>query len=751
MLAAIFGPRPWAQGVASELRDAVTGVQLQTCVTWAELSAALQVGGVSVVVAQLGRDTPTAPLAALAQQAGSPPLVVCAEGDVPAATLLDVVGAGAAGLVRDGERAALTTAVRRALAPDPQPPARPSPGIEGAFDDQGRKSLGLLADRVGQPLALVRDGLVQHVNPALRELFGLAREVDLFGRPLADFAASDAAKPLSALLARAMLLDLDDKTRETISFVPAEGAAFAAEVTASPLTIGTRPGLVVMLNPTGADAEIRSSDATALPSLGDDREALFARLAVLADDASPVERTSVLALAVIADYADQRRREGFAGAAHLVQILAQCLSRAAPPEGVLYAVAEDALAILVEDVSTAEVGRMRHRLAEAQAETAEPLLKQIRLRLGVVRVTPGVGAPLELLDHALRDAAPAGAETPDASETTDGLEMSPPGYTVDIPSAPSHSLPDSVSPTSVLTASSAAPAPAHGTNADATPRPALEQERRRDAGTLVDELTERIDRALAGEGFMLALQPIVSLMGDSREHYSVLARLRQADGSLADAAQIIGLAAGSDRMADIDRWVIRSALGLLNRRRRSGDKAAFFLSLSPELVADEQLLIWICDTLREFDVRGSWLTFQMQEQHALAQPERWNELVAGLREIRCRICINQYGLIDAVSGVATTTADFIKFAPSLATGLSGDKDKQHRILELIRLVKGRGIRTIVTGVDDSRALNLIWDAGIEYVQGNYLQAPTTRVEPVPDGVAPETEAASESARPPLRL
>jgi EAL domain-containing protein (putative c-di-GMP-specific phosphodiesterase class I) len=139
----------------------------------------------------------------------------------------------------------------------------------------------------------------------------------------------------------------------------------------------------------------------------------------------------------------------------------------------------------------------------------------------------------------------------------------------------------------------------------------------------------------------------------------------------------------------------------------------------------------------------------MQEQHALAQPERWNELVAGLREIRCRICINQYGLIDAVSGVATTTADFIKFAPSLATGLSGDKDKQHRILELIRLVKGRGIRTIVTGVDDSRAL--IWDAGIEYVQGNYLQAPTTRVEPVPDGVAPETEAASESARPPLRL
>jgi EAL domain-containing protein (putative c-di-GMP-specific phosphodiesterase class I) len=286
---------------------------------------------------------------------------------------------------------------------------------------------------------------------------------------------------------------------------------------------------------------------------------------------------------------------------------------------------------------------------------------------------------------------------------------------------------------------------------EAPPRLALNVTRSAETDVLVDGLMARIQHALESEGFLLALQPIVSLMGDSREHYSVLVRLRRPDGSLADATQIMQTAAGSGRMADIDRWVIRSALRLLSLRRRSGEQAAFFLSLSPELVADDQLLIWICDVLREFDIRGTWVTFQMQDQHAVAQPARWNDLVAGLREIRCRICVNQYGLVEAVTGQNPVVPDFVKFAPGLAVGLSGDRTKQHRLLELIRFVKGRGIRTIVTGVEDSRALNLLWDAGIEYVQGDYLQAASTSLDLPASDARSNTEADVPPERLSLRL
>jgi EAL domain-containing protein (putative c-di-GMP-specific phosphodiesterase class I) len=204
-------------------------------------------------------------------------------------------------------------------------------------------------------------------------------------------------------------------------------------------------------------------------------------------------------------------------------------------------------------------------------------------------------------------------------------------------------------------------------------------------------------------------------------------------------------------MADIDRWVIRSALQLLSQRRRAGEKAAFFLSLSPEMLADDGLLIWICDALREFEIRGSWVTFQMQDQQALAQSARWSDLAAGLREVRCRTCINQYGLVDAVVGESRAAPDFVKFAPSLATGLAADRDKQQRLLELIRLVRKRGISSIITGIEDSRALNLLWDAGIEYVQGDYVQEATTQFDVTAGATGQNTGAGTSSEPHSLRL
>jgi PAS domain S-box-containing protein len=744
---AILGPRPWADRLAADLPDALQGAKVVTCTTPAELPAVLGIRTVAAVVARLAADTPAAPLAAIAKQPAMPPLVICADDDARADALLDIMGAGAVGLARDGDGAGLASTIHRAFMLGAGE-ARPA---SAAADPE--PALRTLADRIEHPLALVTDGKVWLVNRALRQLFGLSGDADLAGRPLADLAAPEAVKPLSTLLARALLLDLDDKTHETLRFVPAAGPAFAAEVTAAPITVGSRPGLAVQLAPTGVRAGIgAAADKADLRARGDERTALLQRLGLLTNDASPVERTSALALAVVADYAAQRRRRGFVGAARLVDALAECLAAAAPAACTLYPVADDTLAVLVEDVGAPELERLCRRLAQAPAESADAALTGMRLKIGVTRVAPGAGAPLDLLERALADAMPAEVETTATSETTEGLDLIEPGYSVDT------QPPSAVGTAATMDAGSALTGHADkrmetagaDTAASALPRLSLSD---RDSGVsvLTDGLMERIQRALEGEGFTLALQPIVSLMGDSREHYSVLIRLRRPDGGLASAAQIVRSAAGSGRMADIDRWMIRSALHLLSERRRAGDKAAFFISLSPDSVADEQLLIWICDALREFDVRGRWLTFQVQEQYARAEPKRWADIVAGLREVRCRVCVNDYGLLGKADAGAVGTPDFVKLAPTLAGSLSGDKDKQQRILELIRLTKAQGTRTIVTGVEDSRALNLLWDAGVEYVQGDYLQEPATSLDLPSHATEAVGAAGPDSEQPSLRL
>ncbi len=731
----LLGPGPWARRLTADLAAALPGARTRSCAAVVELPALVAEQDVAAVVARLSADTQTLELAALAKRPGMPPLVVCVGTDAHADALLDIMSSGAAGLVRDGDALGLARALCRACAGADAPTgAGPAVAVEDS------EALKALADRVDQPLALVAEGRVWHLNRALHQLLGFATDTDPVGRAFTELAAPDAAKPLATLLARARLLDLDDKTREVLRFVPSAGPAFAAEVTAAPISIAGAPGLAVQLSATGTRAGLGTDPGTVEPpARGNERPALLQRLAVLTDDAGAVERTSALATVSLADYASLRRRLGFAGMSRLVESVAERLVAAAPAEGTLFLVADDTCAVLVEDMGAPEPDRLRRRLGKALAEAADSTLRDLRLHVGVTRVAPGAGTPLELLDRAVADAMPADPETMVSPETTEALDLVETGYSVD--TLPPSSI-ISTRPTSTTAGTKDSQRGGADDDAGLTTPPrlspsAVRGELGRSAGerVLLDGLMERIERALEGEGFTLALQPIVSLMGDSREHYSVLVRLRRPDGGLATAAQIIRSAAGSGRMADIDRWVLRTALRLLNRHRRAAEKAAFFLSLSPELLADEELLIWICDALREFDVRGSWLTFQLQERHALTERTRWSELVVGLREIRCRVCVNDSGLLSASDGDALGKPDFVKFAPTLASGLSGDRDKQRRLLDLIGRTKARGIRAIVTGVEDSRALNLLWDAGIEYVQGNYLQEPVTSLDLPRQGTA----------------
>lgn len=728
-LLVILGPTAWAAQTAALLRGALPGAVIRNYTDTTALAPLLEGHRNAMVVARVGADTPTAPLAAIARRAKAPGLVLAAAPDAAASVLLELISAGAVGLARDDDGAALIAALRRgASTTDAGPDAAPGAAASSA--------LSTLADRIEQPLVLVRDGVVVHANPSLCRLLGIANTAAVRGRPLADFAAPHAARGLAALLARALLLDLEEHTRETLDFLPQTGAAFSAEVSAAPLALEGAQGLAVMVTPATAGIEAAVARATT-----PDHRRLLQRLTALMDDASPVERSSALALVVVGGYSERRRNLGFAGAAALLRSLADCLADTAPAQSSVFLVADDSVAVLVEDLSDAELEPLRRRLGAAPAAAGAAALRQLVIRIGIARVAPGAGAPTSLLDAALADAESDRQTTAESvgRDTTEGLDLLAPSYSLD-----SHQ-PPTLSPTAQPAC--ATPPPAAPSAYPASPACGPKQARSSAAGDEAgnaagpSDLDERIREALDSQGFQLALQPIVSLMGDSREHYSVLLRLRCRDGSLASAEQILAADAVRGRMADIDRWMIRSALALLRQRRRIGEKTALFISLSAEILADAQLLIWLCDALREYEIRGSWLTFQMREQDALANSERWADLVTGLREIRCRIGLSQCERVDRLDSRAAGEPDFLQLAPSLAAGLSGDKHKQQRLLELIRLARARHARTIVTGVEDSRSLSFLWDAGVEYVQGSHLQAPASDLDlpagPEPEGSRPD--------------
>jgi EAL domain-containing protein (putative c-di-GMP-specific phosphodiesterase class I)/GGDEF domain-containing protein len=580
-------------------------------------------------------------------------------------------------------------------------------------------------------IALLQDGVIVDINLPLLELLGCSDRGVPIGQRLSAFALQEDAADLDALLDRAQLLEVDNSIPDSTRLVGTDGSVVEAKLSLYPIDFDSESRIAVFIQPSRQATLGRpglSIDAdTGLP----DRNVLLDMLSKLLSREGPIERGVVVVCARMEDVAAVREREGLRRGLRHAAETALSIRSAMPEETLTARICDDACAIVFDDIADHDATGLAERVAHLLAANKTDGAAAARCRLGVAFGVPGKLSASQLLDMAYADSLARQSTTSLLHESSEslsafnsvaqsiGLTESEPPADAFSAEATSTIRPPSRFSTSIQAAPILMPEPV------SMPKPVSMREQADDGGTgfLEDSITASIERALETDGFSIMYQPIISLMGDSQEHYSVLLRLRREHERMLTANELLGPAARAGTLPDVDRWVIQRALEEQAKRRRLGQKVACFLSLSAEIVQDDRLLIWICDALREFEVRGSWVTFQFQERDALSLADKWNKLAEGLKKIKCRICINQFGMQENPELAMTTMgADYVKFAPELAIGLANDPAMQRRLLQLIKMAQDNKVKTIVTGVEDARSLALLWGAGIDYVQGNFLQS-----------------------------
>ena len=245
------------------------------------------------------------------------------------------------------------------------------------------------------------------------------------------------------------------------------------------------------------------------------------------------------------------------------------------------------------------------------------------------------------------------------------------------------------------------------------------------------QFAQRISRALGGDYFQLFYQPIISLKGDGQERYNLFIRLRDDRHGIREAKEFLAAAVQSGRMVAIDRWVIKHALIALVEQRDLGRQLNFFINLAEETLREEKLATWIAERLAQQQVPADWLTFQVLEEHARAHADIYAKLTQDLARMGCHMALNRFGVSPNPDKLlATLPADFVKLDAQLTTGIADDDRKEKRLNQLIELIRDQGKASIAINVEDARTLSVLWTAGLDYVQGNFLQRPSPTLDPV---------------------
>jgi multidomain signaling protein FimX len=237
----------------------------------------------------------------------------------------------------------------------------------------------------------------------------------------------------------------------------------------------------------------------------------------------------------------------------------------------------------------------------------------------------------------------------------------------------------------------------------------------------LDQLwVKRIKRALLDNRFRLADQPIASLGGESKDLHDLLVRMIDEQGDEVMPAQFIAAAERNRLIKNIDRWVIGAAFAFCQAR----PGATVFVRLSRETLLDAMLPAWLETCRKNTNLPEGAIIFHVAEEVAASHLKPTRDMATRLRNIGFGFSIE--GFTDGPASaqlLGHIPMDYLKIHGSLMQGLAVDEALQERIRVLVRDARGRDIKTIAERVEDANTMAVLWQLGVQYIQGYQIREP----------------------------
>lgn len=258
--------------------------------------------------------------------------------------------------------------------------------------------------------------------------------------------------------------------------------------------------------------------------------------------------------------------------------------------------------------------------------------------------------------------------------------------------------------------------------------PAFENAEQAD-GDEANRILSLISEAISNQSFTLLFQPIISLRGDSDEHYEVFLRMNDREGKMMAPGEFLRLAIENRVAGKIDRWVILQSIKMLSAHRANGHNTRLTINLTSNSVADPEFIQWLGVAIKAARMPSDAVIFQITEADAATYVRQTREFVEGLKNLHCRSSLSRFGLeAEPFEVLGHIPVDFVKLDGSLIEALDANPEQKDDITQMIRDLQNAGKLTIVPMVESASLLSTLWQAGVNYIQGHYLQEPSTSMD-----------------------
>jgi diguanylate cyclase (GGDEF)-like protein len=231
---------------------------------------------------------------------------------------------------------------------------------------------------------------------------------------------------------------------------------------------------------------------------------------------------------------------------------------------------------------------------------------------------------------------------------------------------------------------------------------------------------KHLKSALMDNRFRLAQLPIAGLCSESVKMFDLLVRMIDEQGQSVLPSEFLPAAERNNLMKNIDRWMLQAAVKFCN----DNDADRVFVRLSTQSVMDSATAVWMSQCFDQVGFDCSRLVLQIPEVDAAKHIKQTREMAQYARKLGVGFAIEHYGIDQQRFQILDLLKpDYIKVEGELMHTLTGDPKTQDAVSRIAAAAKERGIKTIAERVENANAMAILFQLGLDYMQGHYVHEP----------------------------
>jgi len=238
----------------------------------------------------------------------------------------------------------------------------------------------------------------------------------------------------------------------------------------------------------------------------------------------------------------------------------------------------------------------------------------------------------------------------------------------------------------------------------------------------------QMQTALQENKFELATQPIIATGTgeDTGPAVEVFIRIPGDHGRPANSAEFLRPAERYQLMPQIDRWVVNAVLSAIAAGEiKLPGRRNCSINISGQTLADEGFLGFVVEALDHSGVSPASICFEVTEGAISTNVQQAQRFIEVLHGIGCEFALDDFGHgLGAFSSLRHLPVDYLKVDGAYTRNVTADQVNQEMVGAMIKLARTMEFRVIAEQVERQEDFDWLRDAGVDFVQGNFVEAPS---------------------------